>query len=182
MAMETLIRLATEADMAAMTEIYAHHVLHGTGTFELTAPDAAEIASRFAAIRERGLPWLVAERGGEAIGYAYAGPFRTRPAYDWIVEDSVYVREECSGQGVGTALLAEVIERCTALGYRQMVGLIGDSENVGSVRLHRRLGFVQVGLFSSVGWKAGRWLDVVMMQRPLGVGDATAAGERPGRA
>jgi phosphinothricin acetyltransferase len=132
-------------------------------------------------VRDRGLPWLVAEREGEVLGYAYAGPFRTRPAYDWIVEDSIYIRDDCARQGVGTALLRELIDRCAALGYRQMVSLIGDSENLGSIRLHRRLGFIQVGLFPSVGWKEGRWLDVVLMQRPLGAGDSAPAGQPPAR-
>lgn len=172
--MEFVIRPATDADVPAITGIYSHHVLHGTGTFELTPPDETEIASRLAAIRERGSPWLVAERGKGVLGYAYAGPFRTRPAYDWIVEDSIYIRDDCARHGIGAALLSELIDRCAALGYRQMVSLIGDSENLGSVRLHRRLGFVQVGLMHSVGWKHGRWLDVVLMQRPLGVGDRDA--------
>lgn len=176
-----LIRPATDADVPAITAIYAHHVLHGTGTFELTPPDEAEITSRLAAIRDRGLPWLVAERAGELLGYAYAGPFRTRPAYDWIVEDSVYIRHDCARQGIGVALMREIIDRCTALGYRQMVSLIGDSENRASIRLHRRLGFLQVGLFASVGWKNGGWLDVVMMQRPLGPGDDSPALSPPSR-
>lgn len=176
-----LIRPATDADVPAIAAIYAHHVLHGTGTFELTPPHEAEIRSRLAAIRDRGLPWLVAERAGELLGYAYAGPFRTRPAYDWIVEDSVYIRHDCARQGIGVALMREIIDRCTALGYRQMVSLIGDSENRASIRLHRRLGFLQVGLFASVGWKNGHWLDVVMMQRPLGPGDETPAQDPPSR-
>lgn len=179
MASEVILRAASDADVAAITAIYAHHVLHGTGTFELTPPDEGEIRGRLRAIDERGLPWLVAERAGEVVGYAYAGPFRTRPAYDWIVEDSVYVREDWSGRGVGTALLRDVIDQCVELGYRQMVSLIGDSANEGSVRLHRRLGFEEVGTFRSVGWKQGRWLDVVMMQKELGAGDKESAGERP---
>lgn len=173
------IRAAAAADLPAITAIYSHHVLHGTGTFELTPPEEAEMASRLAAVSNRGLPWLVAAQEGELIGFAYAGPFRTRPAYDWIVEDSVYIRADRQGRGVGRRLLTEVIDRCSALGHRQMVSLIGDSENVGSIRLHRSAGFEQVGRFTSVGWKAGRWLDVVMMQRPLGVGDGAAAGPRP---
>jgi L-amino acid N-acyltransferase YncA len=176
---ETVIRPATEADIRAMSAIYSHHVLHGTGTFELEPPDEADFARRWSAIRERGQPWIVAEEGQEVVGYAYAGPFRTRPAYDWIVEDSVYVRADRCGNGIGSALLRELITRCTATGYRQMVALIGDSENSGSVRLHRRAGFIQVGLFASVGWKRDRWLDVVMMQLPLGSGDREPAGARP---
>lgn len=182
MGAELVIRAATEADVPAMTAIYAHHVLHGTGTFELTPPNEAEIASRLSAIRDRGLPWLVGERDGEVVGYVYAGPFRTRPAYDWIVEDSVYIRQDCGRQGIGGALVQEVIDRCTALGYRQMVSLIGDSANLGSIRLHRRLGFLRIGLFASVGWKHGRWLDVVMMQRALGPGDSVGAEGPPRRA
>ncbi|HEX6985920.1 MAG TPA: GNAT family N-acetyltransferase [Planctomycetaceae bacterium] len=173
------IRPAADADLAAVTAIYADHVLRGTGTFELTPPDEAEMTSRFAAIRGRGQPWLVAERAGEVLGYAYAGPFRTRPAYDWIVEDSIYIRADHRGQGIGAALLAELLDRCTGLGYRQMVALIGDSANLGSIRLHERFGFARVGLLAAVGWKHGRWLDVVLMQRPLGVGDSEGAGRRP---
>jgi L-amino acid N-acyltransferase YncA len=180
MSADLAIRPATDADLAAITAIYAGHVLDGTGTFELEPPDEAEMTRRYVAIRDRGQPWLVAEHGGEIVGFAYAGPFRTRPAYDWIVEDSIYVRADRTGQGVGAALLAELIERCTVLGYRQMVALIGDSANAGSIRLHERFEFAHVGRFASVGWKQDRWLDVVFMQRSLGVGDGENAIDRPG--
>jgi len=176
---ELLVRDAEKADVPAVAAIYAYHVLHGTGTFELTPPGEAEIASRLASVQERGLPWFVAEREGEVVGYAYAGPFRTRPAYDWIVEDSIYIRDGCLRQGIGNALLGELLDRCTALGYRQMVALIGDSANAGSIELHRRFGFADAGRMTSVGWKHGRWLDVVLMQKALGPGDAIAAGVRP---
>ncbi len=161
------VRPATVADLDAVTAIYADHVLHGTGSFEIEPPDAAEIGRRFDAVGERGLPWLVAERDGEVLGFAYAGPFRTRAAFDFTVEDSVYVRADAGRQGVGTALLAALLDRCTELGFRQMVALIGDSANAGSIALHRRLGFADAGLLASVGRKHGRWLDVVFMQRAL---------------
>lgn len=178
---DIVIRDATDKDVPAVAAIYAYHVLHGTGTFELAPPDEAEITARLAAVRERGLPWFVAERDGKVLGYAYAGLFRTRPAYDWIVEDSIYIHENCQRQGIGTALLRELLDRCTALGYRQMVALIGDSANAGSIELHRRVGFDDAGRMASVGWKHERWLDVVLMQKALGPGDATAPGDRPGR-
>lgn len=170
-----LIRTATIDDVPQIAEIYAYHVLHGVGTFEIEPPDAAEMGARLKGIQEKNRPWLVAESEGSVVGFAYAGPFRARPAYDWTVEDSIYLRNGFEGRGIGTALLKELIARCTALGCRQMVSLIGDSENAGSIRLHRRCGFDQVGLFKAVGWKHGRWLDVVFMQRALGVGDTEDA-------
>lgn len=166
------VRPATPADLEAVTAIYAEHVRHGTGSFEIDPPDAAEIGRRFDAVRGRGLPWLVAERDGEIVGYAYAGRYHARAAYERTVEDSVYVRADAGRQGVGAALLSDLLDRCAALGYRQMVAVIGDSANAGSIGLHRRFGFADAGLLKSVGRKHGRWLDVVFMQRPLGPGDA----------
>lgn len=174
------VREARESDLAAALAIYGHHVRHGAGSFEETPPDAATFAERHRAITDRGLPYLVAEIDGEIVGYAYAGPFRTRSAYRFTVEDSIYVAPGRGGQGIGRALLRALIARCTALGYRQMLALIGDSANAGSVGLHRSLGFRMVGTFQSVGYKHGRWVDLVLMQRSLGPAEETASG-RHGR-
>ena len=170
--MPLLIRPSTDADLAAITAIYAHNVLHGTGTFELDPPSQAEMLGRRADVLGKGLPWLVAERGGQVLGYAYANHFRPRPAYRYCLEDSIYLHPEARGQGLGSLLLAELIARCEAAGARQMLAVIGDSQNLGSVGVHRRLGFEHTGLLKSSGWKFGRWLDVVLMQRALGVGDS----------
>ena len=170
-----LIRPSTDADLAAITAIYADNVLHGTGTFELEPPDEAEMARRRADVLSKGLPWLVAERAGQVLGYAYANHFRPRLAYRFCVEDSIYLGPLAKGQGVGTLLLAELIARCTAAGARQMVAVIGDSANLGSVGVHRRLGFEDAGVLKSAGWKFDAWRDVVLMQRPLGLGDSQAA-------
>jgi L-amino acid N-acyltransferase YncA len=166
-----LIRDAAPADLPAITAIYAHHVLHGTGTFEEVPPPAGEVAERIAAVQGQGWPWLVAEEGGEILGYAYVNQFRPRSAYRFAGEDSVYVRDDVRGQGVGKALVAELLARAEAAGFRQMFAVIGDSENVGSIGLHVSLGFRQVGLLRSAGVKFGRWVDVVFMQRAVGSGD-----------
>jgi len=163
-----LVRDAADGDLQAVTAIYGEGVLTGTGTFELTAPDVAGMAARRAAILTLGLPWLVAEIDGVVVGYAYAGPFRTRAAYRYTVEDSVYVAAASHGCGVGKALLSELIVRCQAMGMRRMLGVIGDSANAGSVRLHAACGFEPAGAIEGVGWKFDRWLDVVFMQRALG--------------
>lgn len=168
------VRDAVDADLAAITAVYAEGVLTGTGTFELTTPDIAEMAGRRAAILKLGLPWLVAELDGAVVGYAYAGPFRTRAAYRYTVEDSIYVLSSAHGQGVGKALLLELIARCEALGLRQMLGVIGDSANTGSIRLHAACGFTPMGAIEGVGWKFDDWLDVVFMQRRLNGGETTA--------
>jgi phosphinothricin acetyltransferase len=167
------IRPARAEDLAAIRDIYAHHVLHGLASFEEAPPDLGEIRRRYAEVCERGLPWLVAEEAGEVSGYAYCAPYRTRPAYRYTLEDSVYVRDGRQGRGIGRMLLAELIARSGALGYRQMVAVIGDSANAASIRLHARLGFLRVGTLRSAGWKLGRWVDSVLMQRPLGPGDMT---------
>jgi len=167
------VRPAEREDVPAIQAIYAHHVLHGVASFEEVPPDVAEMDRRRSDILARGLPYLVAERDGVVRGYAYAGPYRTRPAYRYTVEDSVYVAPDAAGQGIGRALLAEVIARCAALGARQMVAVIGDSGNTGSIRLHESLGFQRAALLQSVGFKLGRWVDSVMMQLPLGEGDST---------
>jgi phosphinothricin acetyltransferase len=172
------LRPAEPEDVPAIQAIYAHHVLHGLGTFEEVPPTQADMASRCAAVLDRGLPWLVAE-DGEVLGYAYAGPFRTRAAYRFTVEDSVYVAEAARGRGVGRALLTAIIAECEAMGLRQMVGVIGDSGNAASIALHRALGFELKATVEAVGWKHGRWVDVVWMQRALGPG-ATAPPDDPG--
>jgi L-amino acid N-acyltransferase YncA len=170
-----LIRPCLTGDLPAVTAIYAHSVRHGTGSFELEPPDEAEMRRRWHEQQARALPWLVAEAGGEVLGYAYAGPFRPRPAYRFSVEDSVYVAESARGRGIARLLLAELIARCEGAGARQMVAVIGDSANTASIALHAALGFHPIGRLEHVGWKFGRWLDVVMMQRALGQGAAQPA-------
>jgi len=165
-----LLRPSTPADLAAVRDIYAHAVTQGTGTFELEVPDPAEMARRRDDVLTKGLPWLVAEQDGQVLGYAYANHFRPRPAYRFSVEDSIYLHPEAQGRGVGRVLLAELVARCQAAGARQMLAVIGDSANQGSIGLHRALGFEPCGSLQSVGWKFGRWLDVVLMQRALGAG------------
>jgi phosphinothricin acetyltransferase len=170
-----LLRPCVSADLGAVTAIYAESVRRGTGSFELDPPDEAEMRRRFAEQQSKALPWLVAERCGVVLGYAYAGPFRPRPAYRFAVENSVYVAETARGQSVGRLLLVELIARCEAAGARQMVAVIGDSANVASIALHAALGFTHSGRLAHVGWKFGRWLDVVLMQRVLGRGPASPA-------
>ena len=169
-----LIRPSTTADLPAITAIYAEAVLHGTGTFELDVPDNAEMARRRDDVLAKGLPWLVAQErdGGQVLGYAYANHFRPRRAYRFCLEDSIYLAPEARGRGLGTLLLAELMARCEALGARQMLAVIGDAANQGSVRVHQRLGFSHTGVLKASGWKFGRWLDVVLMQRALGLGDS----------
>lgn len=166
------IRPATESDAAAVAAIYGHHALHGFGTFEEEPPTVEDMAGRIRAVLARGLPYLVAEDdAGPVIGFAYAGPFRPRAAYRYTVEDSVYIAPEAIGKGVGKALVAEVIRLCEAMGLRQMVAVIGDSGNAGSIGLHRSLGFKDAGVGRSLGYKHGRWVDIVWMQRDLNTGD-----------
>ena len=169
-----LIRPGTPADIARITAIYAWNVLNGTGTFELVAPDAADMARRHQDVLSKGLPWLVAERGGQVLGYAYANHFRPRPAYRFCLEDSIYLAADAMGQGIGRLLLAELLSQCEARGARQMLAVIGDSANAASIGLHRRLGFEQTGVLEAAGWKFERWLDVVVMQRSLGQGSTAA--------
>ena len=170
---DAVIRASAEADVPAIQAIYAHHVLTGLASFEEVPPDPAEIARRRAEITGRGLPHLVAELEGRVAGYAYAGPYRARVAYRFTVEDSVYVAPEATGRGLGGLLLAALIRDCEARGARQMVAVIGDSGNLGSVRLHARAGFREAGTLRAVGFKLGRWVDSVLMQRPLGQGEET---------
>lgn len=168
------IRAAGEDDLGAIARIYAHHVQHGLASFEEVPPAIVELRARRAAVLDSGLPFLAAELHGEVVGYAYASPYRTRPAYRYTIEDSVYVEAGLGGLGLGSALLAALIERCEAGPWRQMLAVIGDSANAPSIALHRRLGFRPVGTFAAVGFKLGRWVDTVLMQRPLGAGDRSA--------
>ncbi|MGE0723197.1 MAG: N-acetyltransferase family protein [Alphaproteobacteria bacterium] len=170
-----VIRDASPADVPAITAIYGHHVRHGLASFEETPPDEDEIARRFADVAAKGYPYLVAApgAGGAVLGYAYASAYRPRPAYRWTVENSVYLAPASARRGIGAALLAALIARCEAKGFRQMVAVIGDSANDASIGLHERLGFVRAGLIRSVGYKHGRWVDSVLMQRALGAGDST---------
>lgn len=168
-----VVRDALDADMAAVQAIYAHHVLHGLATFEEVPPSLDEMKGRRVAVLAAGLPYLVAEIGVEVVGYAYATAYRPRPAYRFSIEDSVYVAEGLGGKGVGAALLSVLIARCEQGPWRQMLAVIGNSGNEGSIALHRKMGFTHVGTFTSVGFKLGRWVDTVLMQRPLGEGGAT---------
>jgi phosphinothricin acetyltransferase len=172
------IRASSEDDVGAIAAIYGHHVLHGTGSFETEPPGVEEMRQRWADVLGRGLPYLVAEDEGSTIlGYAYASAYRPRAAYRNTVENSVYVRRDSIGRGVGRLLLGELIARCEALGLRQMVAVVGDSANLASVRLHEAFGFRLVGTLTSVGRKHGCWLDTVLLQRALGVGDRTDPAE-----
>lgn len=165
------VRDAYEADMDAVLAIYTHHVLHGLATFEETPPSLDEMKARRRAVLAAGLPYLVAESAGRVVGYAYATAYRPRPAYRFSIEDSVYVADGLGGQGIGSALLRDLIARCETGPWRQMLAVIGNSGNEGSIALHRRMGFEEAGVFRSVGFKLGRWVDTVLMQRPLGAGD-----------
>ena len=170
-----LIRPSTPADLPAITAIYGWNVLNGTGTFELETPDEPEMARRRDDVLSKGLPWLVVERSGVVLGFAYANHFRPRRAYRFCLEDSVYLAADAKGQGLGRLLLAELLARCEAAGARQMLAVIGDSANAGSIGVHRTLGFEPIGVMKAAGWKFERWLDVVLMQKSLGQGAETAA-------
>lgn len=177
------LRDATQADIPAITEIYAHAVLHGTASYELTPPDEAEMTRRHQALTAEGYPYIVAEDGsGLVLGYAYAGPFRARPAYRWSVEDSVYLAPDAQGYGVGRALLLRLVELCEEKGFRQMIAVVGGSDHAPSIRLHERAGFRTIGIFQNSGFKHGKWIDTVFMQLPLGEGAETLPdeGEYPG--
>lgn len=173
-----LVRPSAEGDLPAIEAIYAHHVRHGIASFEETPPDLAEMTRRRAEILARGLPYLVAEtEDGAVAGYAYAGPYRPRIAYRFTVEDSIYLDPAAAGRGIGGLLLAALIEHTTAAGYRQMLAVIGNSGNRASIALHARAGFREVGTLRQVGFKLGGWVDVVLMQRPLGPGSDTPPDE-----
>ena len=176
---ELVLRTARPDDIGAITGIYAHHVLHGFGTFEEVPPSPDQMAQRMGAILKYGLPYTVAVRDGQVLAYAYASPFRLRGAYRYTVEDSIYVAPEAVGTGVGKALLGSVLDDCTALGLRQVIGVIGDSENAGSIGLHRALGFEMMTTLKGVGYKHGRWVNSVWMQKPLN-GGTDCAPDAPG--
>ena len=168
------VRPALPADLDAVQSIYAHHVIKGLASFEEVPPSREEIAQRYQDVTGKGLPWLVAQYGDRVVGYGYCTLYRTRSAYRYSLEDSVYVHPEMHGRGVGGAILAELIRRCEALGYRQLIAVIGDSAHAASIHLHAAAGFLRVGTLRSVGFKFGRWVDSVVMQRPLGRGDANS--------
>lgn len=178
---DVTIREAVEGDFPAITAIYAESVANGCGTFELEAPDIAEMKARFAYVAALGLPRLIAESGGQVLGYAYAGPFRARQAYRYMVEDSIYLARDARGMGIGGLLLDRLLADCEQLGLRQMVAVIGDSENTGSIELHRSRGFADSGIFHAAGWKHDGWRDVIFMQKPLGTGAGTPP-DQPGMA
>jgi phosphinothricin acetyltransferase len=165
-----IIREIEARDLAAVAAIYGHHVLTGFGSFEERPPTAEELAQRVTAVRAYGLPWLVAEEADEILGYAYASTFRPRPGYRFTAEDSVYVAPSAMGRGVGRTLLGLIIEHCEGMGMRQLLAVIGDSANEASIGLHRALGFELVGVAPGVGFKHGRWVDIVWMRRALGEG------------
>lgn len=170
----TTIRPSTDADLPAIAAIYAHHVLHGTGTFETTPPTEADMAARRADVLGKGLPWLVAEQDGRVLGYAYCQWFKPRPAYRFSAEDSIYLHPEAAGRGLGKQLLAALAAQAEAAGIRKLIAVIGDSGNAGSVGVHRALGFTPVGTIAACGWKFGRWLDIVLMEKVLGAGASSA--------
>jgi phosphinothricin acetyltransferase len=179
---DVVIRPATPADIPAITRIYDHAVRFGTATFELESPDAAEMRRRYDSLRGGGFPYLAATVDGTVAGYAYAGPYRPRPAYRFTVEDSVYLDPAAHRRGIGSALLTELVAQSAARGYRQMIAVIGDSANAASVALHARLGFAMIGTHPDVGFKFERWLDTVMMQRALGDGGHSTPAEPAARA
>ena len=168
------IRASEEGDITAITAIYAHHVLHGTGTFEIDPPSCQDLAQRRADVLARGLPYLVAEDAGRIVGFAYCNWFKPRPAYRDSAEDSIYVADTARGSGVGRALLQALVEQAQADGLRKLIAVIGDSANAGSIGLHRALGFTEVGVLRAMGWKHGAWRDIVLMEKPLGAADSTA--------
>ncbi|MEO7954921.1 MAG: N-acetyltransferase family protein [Polaromonas sp.] len=165
-----LIRPSRDEDLAAIAAIYAHHVCHGTGSFETEAPSVADMAARRADVLSKGLPYLVAEQDGVVIGFAYGNWFKPRPAYRYSVEDSIYLAPDLHRKGLGRALLAELLARCEAVGIRKVMAIIGDSGNAGSVGVHRSAGFQTVGTIDGCGWKFGAWRDIVIMQKTLGPG------------
>ena len=169
-----IIRPSREEDVATLTAIYAHHVLHGTGTFETDPPTEQDMTARRADVLSKALPHLVAERGGEVLGFAYCNWFKPRPAYRFSAEDSIYLADAARGQGVGARLLAELCSAAEIAGVRKLIAVIGDSANAGSIGVHRSQGFVHIGVMKDVGWKFGEWRDVVLMDKVLGAGSSTS--------
>jgi L-amino acid N-acyltransferase YncA len=172
------VRPSTDQDIAEITAIYHHHVAYGTASFETDPPSEAEMASRRAGILARGMPYLVASDGQRVLGYAYAGPYRPRAAYADTVENSIYLRHDLVGKGIGRKLLTVLVTACEAMDLRQMIAVVGDSANQASIRLHERCGFRLIGVLQSVGWKHGQWLDSVLLQRVLSNGNRTPATRR----
>ena len=172
--MSVALRPTELRDLAAITAIYGHHVRTGLASFETEAPDEAEMRGRFEAIRAQGFPYLTAEIDGRVVGYAYASLYRTRPAYRFALEDSLYVHPDFTGQGIGRQLLTQLVAQCEGVGCRQLIAVIGDSGNAASIGIHAALGFEMVGTFRAIGWKHERWVDTVLMQRAIGVGDTMA--------
>ncbi len=170
----TLIRPSLETDLPAIAAIYAHHVLHGTGTFETEPPSLADMTTRRADVLAKKLPWLVIEVGGVVQGYAYANWFKPRAAYRFSVEDSIYMAADSAGKGLGKLLLTELLAQLERGGIRKAMAVIGDSANAGSIGLHSACGFAHVGIFKSCGWKFGAWRDIVLMEKTLGAGDTTS--------
>jgi L-amino acid N-acyltransferase YncA len=169
----TLIRPSTDSDLASITRIYGHHVLNGTGTFETTPPSEADMHARRADVLSKNLPWLVIEQHGVVQGFAYGNWFKPRPAYRFSVEDSIYVGSDAAAKGLGKLLLAELLMQLERRGIRKVMAVIGDSANAGSIGVHRSVGFEPVGVMEACGWKFGRWLDIVLMQKTLGAGSST---------
>jgi L-amino acid N-acyltransferase YncA len=167
------LRPSTDADVPAITAIYAHHVLHGTGTFETTPPTEADMTMRRLDVLARGLPYLVAEQGGRVLGFAYCQWFKPRPAYRYSAEDSIYLHPDAAGQGIGKQLLTALAHQAEAAGVRKLIAVIGDSANAASIGVHEALGFQKVGVIQSCGWKFGQWLDIVLMEKAIGAGDST---------
>jgi len=173
-----IIRPSQNSDIAQISTIYAHHVLHGTGTFEVDAPSEVDMAQRRTDVLDKGLPYLVAVDGTEVLGFAYCNWFKPRPAYRFSAEDSIYLAPKAMGQGLGRALLAELSSQAERAGVRKLIAVIGDSQNLGSIGVHRSAGFGLVGTLKSCGWKFERWLDVVLMDKALGLGDSSAPLQR----
>jgi L-amino acid N-acyltransferase YncA len=170
----TIIRTSRDEDIPAITAIYKHHVLNGTGTFEIDSPSKEEMAARRADVLSKGMPFLVAEQGGRVVGYAYCNWFKPRPAYRFSAEDSIYLAPDVQGTGLGRTLLAELVAAAERAGVRKLIAVIGDSGNAGSIGVHRALGFSWVGVLGSCGWKFDQWLDVVLMEKTIGQGNSTA--------
>jgi phosphinothricin acetyltransferase len=175
----SLIRISQPADIAGITAIYEHHVLHGTGTFETTPPTETDMAARREDVLAKGLPYLVIEQDGQVAGFAYCQWFKPRPAYRFSAEDSIYLHPDSAGKGLGKRLLAELERHAEAAGIRKLIAVIGDSGNAGSIGVHRALGFTHAGKIASCGWKFGRWLDIVLMEKAVGGGDTTSPPEGP---
>lgn len=172
----TTIRPASDADLGAITDIYAHHVLHGTGTFETTPPTPTEMATRRADVLSKNLPYLVLEDGTQVLGFAYCNWFKPRPAYRFSAEDSIYLAPSAQGRRLGVLLLQELMAQAQRCGVRKLIAVIGDCANVGSIGVHRTCGFTHAGVLSACGWKFDRWLDVVLMERAIGMGSLSAPG------